>query len=101
MPPRSAAARSGCTRSPEADAAGEHVTPHRPVAEQAVPGIGEGRRPVLLEEEVADPGEAVAGDEADQQPPEIQRRYAVQYCRKPERSPEEVQATAGRVRMLR
>src|SRR5690606_20776944 len=55
----------------ESDAADEDVAVHDPVAQEAVPRMPEGGRLVVLEEEVADPGEAVAGERHAQQPPGI------------------------------
>src|SRR5581483_8272018 len=52
---RNATPRTGL----EADLAAPHVLVHHEVAGQAVERVLEGRRPVLLEVEVADPGEAV------------------------------------------
>src|SRR5262245_58867147 len=48
-----------------AQLAGQHVAQHREVAAQAVEGMAEGGRPVLLEEEVTDPGKQVSGERDD------------------------------------
>src|SRR5262245_17275601 len=51
----------------------ERLLPHHQIAAQRPDRIGEGRRSVVLDEEVADPGEAIAGhgsgDEEGDQPP--------------------------------
>src|SRR5215467_9936592 len=75
----------------EADPAGQHVLPHHPVAGEAGDRVAEGRRTVLLEEEVPGPGERVAGAEAGQQPPEVEGSEGVQRRAEPQRGADEVQ----------
>src|SRR5262249_36371764 len=60
----------------------------------------EGGGTVLLEEEVAGPGEGVAGDHAAEQPPEVERRKRVQQRRQAEAGADEVQPAVGPVRVL-
>src|SRR5580765_4441954 len=84
----------------EPDLAGEHFLPHHPVADEAVERVAEGRRPVVLEEVVPDPGEGVARDEAGEQPPEIQGGQRVQDREQAERGADEMQSPAGSVGML-
>src|SRR5690606_19552017 len=55
----------------EADASGQRISEHYPVAHEAVQGIFEGGRSVLLEEEMPDPGKAVTGHRQGQQQPGI------------------------------
>src|SRR5437667_2154958 len=58
-------------RSLERDFPGQHLAEHLPVAHEAVERLLERRRLVLLEREVADPGEAVAAHEAGDEPERI------------------------------
>src|SRR3546814_19464248 len=53
----------------EANATGEDVLEHHPVPRERVERMLERRRPVLLEEEVPHPGEAVAAHQHAKQPP--------------------------------
>src|SRR3546814_1109165 len=55
----------------EANATGEDVLEHHPVPRERVERMLERRRPVLLEEEVPHPGEAVAAHQRAKQPPGI------------------------------
>src|SRR5215470_11667797 len=84
----------------ETDPAGQHVLPHHPVAGEAGERVAEGRGTVLLVEEVPGPGERVAGDEAGQEPPEIEGGEGVQCRRQTQRGADEVQPAAGSVRVL-
>src|SRR6185295_10055365 len=84
----------------EPDPARQHVLPHRPVPGEAEQRVGEGRRAVLLEKEVPDPGERVARGEAPQEPPEIEGGEGVQRRGEAERGADEVQPPARPVRVL-
>ena len=55
----------------ETDAAGEGIPQHDPVPEEAVQGVPERGGTVLLEEEMAYPGEAVPGQRQGQQQPAV------------------------------
>src|SRR5271170_5711293 len=55
----------------EGQLAREQVAEHHPVADQAVPGVAECCGAVFLEEEMADPGQAVAVDRRDDEPPRL------------------------------
>src|SRR5829696_7657006 len=62
--------------------------------------MGEGGGTVLFEEKVAHPRERVAGREAGQQPPEVQRGEGVQYREQAEAGADEMQAPANAVSVL-
>jgi hypothetical protein len=62
--------------------------------------MGEGRRAVLLEEEMPDPGEGIACDEAGEQPPEVERGKGMQDGERAEARAGEVQPAAGAVGVL-
>src|SRR5258707_844853 len=63
--------------------------------------MGEGRRAILLEEKMTHPGKTIAGSEAGEQPPEVERRERVQQRDQAEARAREMQPAAGAVRMLR
>src|SRR5262245_8359721 len=84
----------------EADPAGQHVPPHHPVPGEAEERVGEGCRAVFLEEEVADPGEPIAGNEAGGEPAEVEGGQGMQGGGKPQCGADEMQAPAGAVRMV-
>jgi TPP-dependent pyruvate/acetoin dehydrogenase alpha subunit len=71
----------------ELDLAGENVLPHHPVSHEAVERVREGRRTVLLEEEVPDPGEGVAADDSREQPPEVSVAKAYRRKARPSEVP--------------
>ena len=50
------------------DPAGQHVAEHCPVPDEAVHGMREGRRPIVLEERVTDPCAAIAGEHGRDEP---------------------------------
>src|SRR5262249_26178615 len=84
----------------ELDLPREDVAPHHPVSHERVERIREGRRAILLEEEVTDPGEDVAAGKSDEYPQGTTRREGGHEARETERSAEEMQAPAGSVRVL-
>src|SRR3546814_3333680 len=62
--------------------------------------ILECRRPVLLEDEVADPGEAITGHRHRQQPEPLLGKECVAKYAKHQQATDEVQPTAGGVAVL-
>src|SRR6266568_1902824 len=84
----------------EPQAPGQQIAKHDPIAQQAVEWIGERRRAVLLEEEVADPGEAVACQWRSREPPHIARENRGDDRRDHQRRADEVQSPAHRMAML-
>src|SRR5882672_6839468 len=81
-------------------AASEYILEHHPITEQAVPGIGKGRRPVFLEHQMTDPGEAVAGDRRGQEPPVVAASRRVDQDEYHAAGADEMQAPANRVAMF-
>src|SRR5690606_9689383 len=70
------------------------------IAHQAPQRIFERRRPVLLEEEMPDPGEAVADQRHGQQPPGVARRHKRHEGRDHQPRPDHMDAAARPVGML-
>src|SRR6266496_158415 len=84
----------------ERNATDEHVLEHHPVADEAVERVGERRRTVVLEKEVADPGKAVPCDGRCRQPPRVASRDRGENASEHERRTREMQAAARAVRVL-
>src|SRR4051812_37461043 len=84
-------------RHSERDLPGSDLPVHYPVAHEAVERLLECGRPVVLEEEVADPGETVAADQRGQQPPRIERNDKTEEAEERQGGPDEMKATAGEV----
>src|SRR5437868_10714017 len=97
--PVSCNTRGGYIRLP-ADAAGQHVLVHRPVADEAVEWVLERRRMVVLEKGVADPGKAIAGDERCGDPPRITRDDCSKQATQCKRRSNEMQSPARRAAVL-
>src|SRR5882757_4917698 len=75
----------------EAHAPIENVPEHDPIANEAVERMGERRGPVLLEEEMADPCEAVARDRREQKPSRVRLYDGYQHDDDHERCADEMQ----------
>src|SRR5205814_5279369 len=89
------------SRRSEFDPARYNVAPHRPIAHEGIERVREGRGTVLLEEEVADPREEIAGDQPDEEPPGISRNRRAHDTREAEAGAGEVQPAARAIRVLR
>src|SRR5205085_4420426 len=84
----------------EPQAPSQQIAKHDPVAKEAVPRVRERRGAVLLEEEVTDPGEAIARERCRSEPPRIARENGRDNRRDHQRRADEMQSPAGRVPML-
>src|SRR6185503_5495439 len=78
----------------EPDPANQDVAEHHEVAREAVPGMRESRGTVVLEEEVTDPREPVAGERRGQQPQRCAGDRSREQRREHERSADEMQPAA-------
>src|SRR5690348_11151091 len=86
------------TSQPHAPA--QDVGVHDPVAGEAVERMAEGRRPVLLEREMADPCEPIAEQRCQPEPARIARNERGRDDEQDEAAAGEMHATAVAVRML-
>src|SRR3546814_812372 len=84
----------------EANATGEDVLEHHPVPRERVERMLERRRPVLLEEEVPHPGEAVAAHQRAKQPPGIAGHDRHRHQRQHAAAADEMQPPRGAVGVL-
>src|SRR3546814_9888958 len=84
----------------EADAPGQDVLEHHPVPRKRIERMLERRRPVLLEEEVPDPGEAVAAHKRAKKPPGIAGNDSHRNQRQHAAAADEVQPKRGAVGVL-
>src|SRR5690606_12387456 len=76
------------------------VPEHHPVAGEGIERVAEGGGPVLLEEEVADPGAGIAAAERGQEPPGIARGQGHAGEHQRPAAAREVQAPRGAVGMF-
>ena len=83
--------------------AGNLSQKHRPsgfpeiaIAHEAVKRLAEGRRPVLLEDEMREPGQAIADGQPDQQPPGIAGDQHQRHADQPQHGAQEMQAPVVR-----
>src|SRR5437762_10387977 len=83
--------RSEERRCSEPDLAGQDVLVHDPVADEAVNRMREGRRPVVFEEKVPHPREAVAAQRRAEEPPRIACSDRCKQAAEHERRADEVQ----------
>src|SRR5690606_19035612 len=84
----------------QADAAAQDVGEHHPVAGERIERVAERRGPVLLEEEMPDPGETVAAEQRRQQPPGIAAGDRGGHQRQHAPAADEMQPPRNAVRML-
>jgi len=89
-------AQTGSERNP----AREDVLEHDEIAAKAVQRMGEGRRPVVFEEQMADPRETIPGQQRAPGLPWVARGELGHNAAKRQGSTREMQAPARAVRML-
>src|SRR5256885_2669624 len=92
--------RRSWSRALELDPTGEDVAPHHPVPHEGVEGVGERRGAVLLEEEMPDPREEIAGDESADHVPGAARDQRRQQADDADRRSDEMQPPARPVAVL-
>src|SRR6187397_751983 len=100
---RAAARRGDLCRScscSEPDPPDQHVAEHHEVAREAVPGVGERRGTVVLEEEVTDPCEPVAGERHTEQPDRSTRQRGCEQRCNHEHRADEMQPATHRIAVL-
>src|SRR2546422_11779912 len=93
-------ARAGRAVPSEPDATAEHVGEHPEVAGEAVERVLEGGGPVALDEEVADPGEAIAEDRHQRQEPPARRDDGVDQGEQDQQRAGEVEAARAAAAVL-
>ncbi len=77
-----------------------HISPHAPVADEAVEGVFEGGRAVVFEEEMADPCECVALQQSIEDEHGVARDYGHDNQHKADAGADEVQTAAGAIAVL-